>query len=624
MIYDSNEPQSIPTLADALQKQTVDYLKKLAALVSDDKNKPVRKTDLVEFILRCVNGERVRLRQVEDDPLHGFWRKLDAFQQAAVAETVHSPTPYFDAERFAAKYGQSPNWGASSRYGYDRTPSLLGVFFYDRIMPDDLRRRFKSFVPQPEPARLSPQSEIPAEWAMTYEEWDEKTRKSKARQQMVPITQRLTERAAIHDLKAILRLIDAGKLAVSDKTHQPGVAALRTLDALLLGGDFYDDSGYGEYEKIGPIKPFAWPMLVQAGGLASLSGKTLQLTRAGQKALNEPVEKTLAQLWQRWLKTALFDELRRIDCIKGQTGKGKRGLTAIAGRRAALHQALRGCPPGQWIAVDDLFRQMRATGAGFEITRDPWNLYICEPGYGNLGSEGYHDWEILQARYALCLLFEYAATLGLLDVAYIPPHDARRDYREIWGADDLPFFSRYDGLLYLRVNPLGAYVLGLTDRYQPTAPEIAATPLLRVLPNLEIAAIGARLEPADAMLLDSYAEKVSDAVWKLEQGRLLEALETGHDITVLAELLVSLGGQPLPETVERFLEDMARRVRSLKAIGTARLIECSDAVLATLIANDSRTKPYCLLAGDRYLAVPVESETRFRSALRKLGYGLPK
>ncbi|MCC8998663.1 MAG: helicase-associated domain-containing protein, partial [Candidatus Contendobacter sp.] len=193
-----------------------------------------------------------------------------------------------------------------------------------------------------------------------------------------------------------------------------------------------------------------------------------------------------------------------------------------------------------------------------------------------------------------------------------------------WGADDLPFFSRYDGLLYLRVNPLGAYALGLADRYQPTAPEIAATPLLRVLPNLEIAAIGARLEPADAMLLDSYAEKVSDAVWKLEQGRLLEALEAGHDITVLAELLVSLGGQPLPETVERFLEDMARRVRSLKAIGTARLIECADAALATLIANDSRTKPYCLLAGDRYLAVPAESETRFRSALRKLGYGLLK
>ncbi|MDS4070044.1 MAG: hypothetical protein RKO24_10555, partial [Candidatus Competibacter sp.] len=147
--YAPNEPQSIPTLADALQGQTVEYLKKIAALVSDEKNKPIRKADLVEFVLRHVNGERYRLRQVEDDPLHGFWRKLDVLQQAAVAETVHGPHPWFDGERFAAKYGQAPNWG-EGRY-YNSNPSLLGVFFYDRIMPDDLRRRFKSFVPKPEP-----------------------------------------------------------------------------------------------------------------------------------------------------------------------------------------------------------------------------------------------------------------------------------------------------------------------------------------------------------------------------------------------------------------------------------------------------------------------------------------
>jgi hypothetical protein len=30
--------------------------------------------------------------------------------------------------------------------------------------------------------------------------------------------------------------------------------------------------------------------------------------------------------------------------------------------------------------VNDLFRQMRANGPDFEITRDPWNLYVAEPG----------------------------------------------------------------------------------------------------------------------------------------------------------------------------------------------------------------------------------------------------
>jgi hypothetical protein len=92
-------------------------------------------------------------------------------------------------------------------------------------------------------------------------------------------------------------------------------------------------ASYGEYQKDRPDQAFAWPMLVQGGGLATLSGKTLQLSKTGQKALGEPVEKTMAQIWRRWLKTTVFDELRRIDCIKGQTGKGQRGLTAVAAPR---------------------------------------------------------------------------------------------------------------------------------------------------------------------------------------------------------------------------------------------------------------------------------------------------
>jgi len=46
--------------------------------------------------------------------------------------------------------------------------------------------------------------------------------------------------------------------------------------------------------------------------------------------------------------------------------------------------------------------------------------------------------------------------------------------------------------------------------------------------------------------------------------------------------------------------------------------------LAVLIANDSRTKKFCQLAGDRYLVVLTENETKFRSALRQMGYVIPR
>jgi hypothetical protein len=138
--------------------------------------------------------------------------------------------------------------------------------------------------------------------------------------------------------------------------------------------------------------------------------------------------------------------------------------------------------------TDDFFRYMQSANFDFEVTREPWDLYIEEKGYGSLGYAGFHDWHILQGRYALCLLFEYVSTLGLIDVAYVSPVGARRDYTELWGVDDLDFFSRYDGLLYFRLTPLGAYALGLADEYTPAPLEAKSS--LRVLPSLKVVVSG--------------------------------------------------------------------------------------------------------------------------------------
>lgn len=87
---------------------------------------------------------------------------------------------------------------------------------------------------------------------------------------------------------------------------------MQALVPLLQGGDYYDNP------EIGTIRAFAWPLIIQAAGLAELSGKRLQLTSAGQKALSDQPHKTLRTLWKKWLKTKLLDELRRIESIKGQ------------------------------------------------------------------------------------------------------------------------------------------------------------------------------------------------------------------------------------------------------------------------------------------------------------------
>jgi hypothetical protein len=259
---------------------------------------------------------------------------------------------------------------------------------------------------------------------------------------------------------------------------------------------------------------------------------------------------------------------------------------------------------------------LRASGNDFLVTRRAWDLYIGELQYGSLG---YGDGvRILEERYLYCLLLEYAATLGLIDVALIPPAGAREDYHGLWDTDDQVYFSRYDGLMYLCLTALGAYCLGAESDYQPVPIEVK--PVLRVLPNLEIAAIGAELERGDRIALRTYATQVSDLVWRLDAGRLLAAIEEGRSVAEIQEFLSARSGGPLPDTVARLLEDVADRSAKVLDRGLARLVECADPTLAALIANDSRTRRYCMRAGERHLVVTASSEAAFKRALREVGY----
>jgi Helicase conserved C-terminal domain len=600
----------IPTLDMALSDMNTEDLRKLCALTGE--KLPARKFDLAQVVIRHLEGERLRT----------LWQGLDQIDRAAVAEVVHSSSTQFPADRFRAKYGQDPKWGSANEYGCGRNPSVLCFFFYGhRIMPGDLKARLKEFVPPP--ARPKPQflERLPTVYERPVECWNEKKKQREHGTEPIPLTVRESERSAQRELLSILRLIEAGKVAVSEKTRRASSASVETITAVLEGGDYYPfvpPQNKWRDENAGSMRAFAWPLLIQAGGLAQPFGSKLQLTKAGRKALVEPAAQTLKILWEKWTDTTLFDELSRIECVKGQTGKGKHGLTAASSRREVISEALVECPVERWISTAEFLRFLRASESEFTVSRNPWSLYICELQYGSLGYSGSEG--VLEERYTLCLLFEYAATLGLIDVAFIPPAGARRDYHKLWGTDNLVFFSRYDGLMFFRVTALGAYCLGVTQSYR-SAP-LQAKQVLRVLPNLEIAAIGAELAPSDRLALDAYAVHISELIWRLEARKLLEAFEAGSSVEEIREFLAARNGAPLPDTVSRLLEDVADRSARVQDCGLARLIECADAALAALIANDTRTRKHCLRAGERHLVVPAGFETAFQRSLRESGYSL--
>ena len=580
------------TLRGALENYTVPNLKKLAKLL--ESGLPTRKAELVALILRHLEDTE-RLRQL--------WASLDTLQQAAVAQVVHSPGKQFDADGFRAKYGQSPDWG-QSQYSDLVSPTLLRLFIHQGDIPSDLKSALEAFVPPPRAVEIETQDAPPA---VVFD---------------LPVTVKETERAAQHDLIAVLRLIDRGKVRASAKTSRVTAAGARAIAEVLQGGDFYalDEQlhDWGD-DVIGPVKAFAWPLIVQSAGLAELAGTRLQLTAAGKKALTAPPQRAIRRAWNRWQKTRLLDEFNRVETIKGQKRKGKRNMTAVAGRRAAIVAALGECPAHTWIALDELSRFMRAAGHTFEVSRNLWSLYIAEAHYGSLGYSGYGEWHIVQERYILAFLFEYVATLGLIDVAYIPPAGARTNYGDLWGVDDLSCLSRYDGLLSFRINALGAWCLGIAETYEPTPFE--ERPVLKVLPNLEIVATEV-LSPADTLFLERIATPSSDFVWRIERSKLIEAAEQGYGVSDVVNFLRAKSGNALPDNVAIFFQEAAERTSSLVARGPALLIEAQDEVLAQLIAHDSRTRSLCMVAGERHLVVLADAESAFRRALHELGYGI--
>src|SRR5262249_49724890 len=143
---------------------------------------------------------------------------------------------------------------------------------------------------------------------------------------------------------------------VSEKTHRPTEASMNAISPLLHGGDYYTEEDRSEWEDDTAddlrMKSFAWPLLVQAAGLAQASGTKLHLTAAGKKATARPAHEVIRLIWDKWVGTSILDEYNRVAAIKGQKGN----LTGVAGRRRKAVELLTECRPGEWIAIDELFR----------------------------------------------------------------------------------------------------------------------------------------------------------------------------------------------------------------------------------------------------------------------------
>lgn len=615
-------PTASPALAALLASRTVEDLKWLALAIG--KLPPARKAELVQFIVTGLT-DPTRLAQL--------CAALSETERLVVAEVIHNLGGRYDTDVIEAKYGavQRPRsagelWGTTILGASKRRPAARPfdlLFGTDpalgRVVASDLADLLRQILPPPPtPVRQGAPEPPPIP-------------QPDPRYAAPELYTSQGEATIFPDLSVALTMISQGKVGVSASTSMPTLATLRALRERLAGGDAFADLDYARAEDA--IRPLALIMLIQAAKWAAPgAGGKLALTRAGEKLLAGPITaQPIREAWERWLRSDLLDELSRVRGIKGQQAKGVR-LSKPASRRGKLAEALADYPVGEWFLFSDLLRQMRADRRLPEIERNEHTrLYLgSSQEYGWLGYSGVRYWDVVQGSYIRVLLWEYAATLGMVEVAYTEAELSPHSFGELYGIEGEPI-SRYDGLWAFRLTDLGAFVLGLRDSYTPPqpAPAAASAPALRLLPDLTVELTEPdRLQPQDRATLEQIAAPISRLkfTYRLDSEKLLEAAQYGLSVAQVREFLAARAGLPtdaLPADLRALLDDLERRTTLLREGGRMALIESDDPSLLADLAANPALRGLCRLAtvgGATALLIPDEHEAAARRLLRKLGY----
>jgi hypothetical protein len=539
------------------------------------------------------------------ETLRSLWERLRHEEQEAVRLSLYNDGK-LDLITYEALYGEPPEKGFSGLYGYRRKPQYLKLFFLSGWeLPIEMIEPLKEWVDPPPPFQPRGLADLPAhvpglrgEMALSVVE---------------------TEQAVWHDFAALLRLAQKGALKISETTHMPSAAAVRAMQKELLVLDYYD---VGDLARAADtIRPVGLTFALQAGGLAKVDGGALVPTRVGLEWLNDPTAAGLRDAFDGWVSSNSLDEIRRIGSLRGFQSNAAEFTNPVSRRRAIL-SAFKHYRPGEWIQVEEFFKTIKLCGHNFLV--EAKNITAIQvQGYGLLDNATYHTyWRAVNGQYVLVLLMEYLASFGAIDFACTDPQLAQYDLGGLGEYVQHPF-SRYDGLLYFRLTPLGLYLIGQSEVYAPAESmdlqqsglDFAGGLLVR-LRRPET------LNPNDRAMLEKFAERVNEEVYRLDGRRTIESSEQGLKLGEALLFLQRKAGQEAPHEVHDFFERLKKRSQVVARKNDAVLYQVKDIELMKSLLKDDVLGELCVLAEDHQLVVPVKHEAAFRRRLHELEAGV--
>ena len=293
---------------------------------------------------------------------------------------------------------------------------------------------------------------------------------------------------------------------------------------------------------------------------------------------------------------------------------------------AALLAMLREMPVGEWVYVSRCIAYATYRIEDFEIisvaAAQEYVTFtgevVAENGDAAESDRGNHriqSWRYLDTvtvPFIKAVLF-LCGSLGLLDLAYDPPANNR------FRLSGKPYLSRCDGLRYVRLTELGAYVTGLSETYDQT---VAAPAQARVIldENRLIINLDAH-DPVKSMTLETLADRISDTCFRVSYESFLKGCSQESDVEERIELFESLIEGRTPAIWENFLREIDGRTNPLEARDDAYVFQLRpDPTLLDLMARDSVLKKYILKAEKHHIIIRNRNLSHVKRRLAELGY----
>lgn len=609
VIDTSNYTEAMLLINVNLLKSLFRFIRKsLNGNISNKKlNPPTRKYPLAEKIAEIMS---------KVDNVKEIYNNLENIEKDAVKEITHSDDEVLDLNMFIKKYDIEIMFTDSWRYKtnkYEIHPNLLLFMKTDFGIIKSIRPILKKFVPKPEPANPKYTNNVPKSVTLiTNEQAEIKTFE--------------TEQSALFDVVTVLRLIDEKKINVSPSTLKLNKNSAKNIKKAMLLDDYYDEeetSTKPDDLKIGNvgIRPFGLVSLVLASKLVMNDNKKLVLTEEGRKALSTKPHKIIKNLWRDWIGNKTYNELNRVEIVKGQKSRHS-PLDSPVKIRKIIEKSLSKLKCGRWISVFNFIDFIIMNGDFFDIVKKPEYIKVDTDNYYIHDNDYYEKyWFAVNGRFIMAFLMEYAASIGIVDIKITRPwYSHRKKQHALILYNKYSCLSRYDGLQYFRITPLGEYVLGNKGSYEGIP--IKEEDLFNVLPNLDLILSTNNISPTDRNFIDMIAEKTSDRVWKISKDKILGCIENGLDIDSISDFLESKcsnNDNKLPDVVIDFLNNIKSSAGKLIYKGRFIGIRCSDRLTKELIINDNTLKDFCQCFDDNWIMVKEEKESVFRSYIKKMG-----